>query len=79
MSATCQHTKYVVAGISLSDIARGTGLSSGAVSRIFNGKRKPYLDTALSICDYISRTKQEPFTILDFQKAMVRSVTGQAA
>jgi len=38
--------EYIWPGISMSDIARASGLSLGGVSRIFNGKRRVKLHTS---------------------------------
>lgn len=41
---------------SIGDVARGTGISVSHVSRIFNGRRMPRLDTAQKIANYLQVT-----------------------
>lgn len=43
--------EYVLPGINMSDVARDTGLTLGAVSRIFNGLRKARTATLKSIAN----------------------------
>lgn len=43
--------EYIWPGISMSDIARSTGMTLGGISRIFNGKRKARRHTLISIAN----------------------------
>lgn len=57
--------KYVIGTVCLSDIHRGTGISLPGISRIFAGNRRPTLENAILIADYIRRRTRRKFGVED--------------
>lgn len=73
--------QYVAEGpggsVCLSDIARGSGLSLAAISRIFSGNRNPSLFAATAICDYVRAKTKKKFNIEDLMKLIRSRVASQ--
>lgn len=58
--------------VSLSDISRGTGLSLSHISRVFNVNRKPSMDAASAIANYLGITIDTLYAELSRQKRKIR-------
>lgn len=61
-AASSTPTRYF--GRSLSDIARGTGLSLSHVCRVFSGKRAPSMGTARTIAGFLGTTTDKLYESL---------------
>jgi transcriptional regulator with XRE-family HTH domain len=61
------------AGVSVGDVARGTGLSPSHLSRVFNGRRTPSMRTALKIALFVGCTIDELYLACREAQAVIPS------